>query len=41
VKNSASETVPRLPLNFYDPDWYNKLSSRDKKSLGAKEAIAW
>jgi hypothetical protein len=39
VKNSASEAVPGLPLNFYDPDWYNKLSSRDKKHLGAKEGI--
>ena len=42
-RNNATETarnaLPGLPINFYDPDWYNELTDRQKKEIGAKAAM--
>jgi len=43
-RNNATEMVrnalPGLPINFYDPDWYNGLTDRQKKEIRAAPAVA-
>ena len=36
---TTRNAVPGLPVNFYDPDWYNGLTDRQKKEIGAKAAM--
>ena len=42
-RNNATETarnaLPGLPINFYDPDWYNRLTDRQKKEIRAAPAV--
>jgi hypothetical protein len=42
-RNNATGTTrnapPGLPINFYDPDWYNGLTDRQKKEIGATPAV--
>jgi len=42
-RNNPTETarnaLPGLPINFYDPDWYNELTDRQKKEIRATPAV--
>ncbi|KAF8950169.1 hypothetical protein BDZ97DRAFT_1771677 [Flammula alnicola] len=42
-RNNPAETtrnaLPGLPLNFYDQDWYNQLTDRQTKEIGAAPAV--
>jgi hypothetical protein len=37
--DSIGDAVPGLPMNFYDPNWYRKLSDWDKEDLDAGEDV--
>ena len=36
-RETSRKAIPGLPVNFYDPDWYARLTPGQKRELGAKE----
>ena len=38
-RESKREAPPGLPSNFYDRDWYENLTNREKYELGTQKSI--
>jgi hypothetical protein len=38
-KESKHEAPPGLPSNFYDHDWYENLTNREKYELSTQKSI--
>jgi hypothetical protein len=38
-RESKREAPPGLPSNFYDRDWYENLTNREKNELAAQKTI--